>query len=94
MNDSEKVICPSVKFAMKVLTTERIKMGGNDSAAKTASGTAFREAAKTGQSRNSEFVYDYMRITISNSVMPYSEQSLLYSVSIFGVAKSHAKQRN
>ncbi len=33
--DREKVICPSVKFAMKALTTERTKMGGNVSVAKT-----------------------------------------------------------
>ena len=33
--DREKGICPSVKFATKVLTTERIKMGKNVSVAKT-----------------------------------------------------------
>ena len=44
--DREKVICPSVKFATKVLTIEQTKMGDNDSEAKTGSGTAFREAAK------------------------------------------------
>ncbi len=32
--DREKVICPLAKFATKVLTTEQIKMGGNDSEAK------------------------------------------------------------
>ena len=57
-------------------------------------GTAFREAAKTRQSRNDEFVYGYMRITISNSVTLYGEQHLLYSVNIVNSAKNHAKQRN
>ena len=33
--DREKVICPLAKFAMKVLTTERTKTGGNVSVAKT-----------------------------------------------------------
>lgn len=88
MNDREKVICPSAKFATnrgphKVVRLcggeeeqrnertatnrsgegyeacdddERTKMGGNDSEAKTGSGTAFREAAKTRQSRNGEYV--------------------------------------
>ena len=32
--DREKGICPLVKFATKVLTTERTKAGGNVSAAK------------------------------------------------------------
>ncbi len=35
MNDREKEICPLVEFAMKVLTTERTKVGGNASVAKT-----------------------------------------------------------
>ena len=33
--DREKGICPLVKFATKVLTTERIKIGENASVAKT-----------------------------------------------------------
>ena len=33
--DREKGICPLVKFATKVLTTERIKIGENVSVAKT-----------------------------------------------------------
>ena len=56
MNDREKVICPSAKFATKVLMPKQAKMSENDSEAKTGSGTALREAAKTGQSRNSEYV--------------------------------------
>ena len=94
MNDREKVICPSAKFATKVFIPKRTKMSENDSEAKTGSGTAFREAAKTRQSRNGEFVYDYMRITISNRVTLNNEQYSLYSAFILILMKSHTKKRN
>ena len=94
MNDREKVICPSAKFAMKVFIPKRAKMSENDSEAKTGSGTAFRKAAKTGQSRKGEFVYGLMRITILNRVTLHSERGLLCSVNIFNSAKNHVKLQN
>ena len=54
----------------------------------------FHKAAKTWQSRNGEFVYSYMRITLSNRVTLYGELYLLNSVTFQIIAKSHAKQRN
>ena len=71
--DREKVICPLAKFAMKVFIPKRTKMGENDSEAKTGSGTAFIEAAKTGQSRKGEFVICAVWITMSRSVTLYSK---------------------
>ena len=61
---------------------------------KNMAGTAFREAAKTGQSRKGEFVIYPVWITVLNSVTLYSERCLLYSVNIFNSAKNHTKQRN
>ena len=44
--DLEKGICPSAKFATKVLMPKQAKMSENDSEAKTGSGTAFTKRQK------------------------------------------------
>ena len=57
-------------------------------------GTAFREAAKTKQSRYNEINRQKVLTNTLRSVTLYSERGLLYSVSIFDLAKSRAKWRN
>ena len=61
---------------------------------KSMTGTAFIEAAKTGQSRKGEFIIRPVWITVSNRVTLYGEQNLLYSATFRIIAKNHAKPQN
>ena len=94
MNDREKGICPSVKFAMKVFIPKRPKMSENVNAAKAWQERLSLKRQKTAQSRNGEFVYGFMLITMSNRVTLYGEQHLLNSVTFHIIEKNHAKLQN
>ena len=74
---------------------DRANQGGwQRQCSENMTGTAFREAAKTGQSQKGEFVYSLMWITISNRVTLYGEQHLFNSVTFRVIAMNHTKQRN
>ena len=57
-------------------------------------GTAFREAAKTWQSRFNEKYRQYVLSNTLRSVTLYGERSLLNCVTFHTTANNHAKQRN